>query len=285
MPDLKGKTVLVTGSTSGIGLEACVKLARMGADLVMVARDRAKGEAAIARVHERAGTRLPSLMLCDFASQKQIRALAEKFRRSHPHLHVLVNGAGSVSASRELTEDGIERTFAVNHLGYFLLTNLLLDLLERSAPARVVNVASIAHRAGTIDLEDPGYEHGYFIMNAYNRSKLANVLFTRELARRLEGTGITANCLHPGAVSTNIWSHAAWWARPFLSVAKLFMVTPEQGGDAIVFLAASPEVEGKTGGYYEKNRLVLPSRLALDDGLAAKLWDVSARMVELAPRA
>ncbi len=282
MADLKSKTVLVTGSNSGIGLEACVKLASMGANLVMVARDRAKGEAAAADVERRARAKRPSLMLCDLASQKSIRALADEFRKSHSRLHILVNNAGSVSENRELTEDGIERTLAVNHLGCFLLTNLLLDLLKESAPARVVNVASIAHKTGTMDFDDLGFEKGYLIMRAYSRSKLGNVLFTRELARRLQGKGVTVNCLHPGAVSTNIWSHAMWWAQPFLSIAKLFMVTPEQGGDAIVFLATSPEVEGKTGGYYEKNKLVHPSRLAQDDALAVKLWEVSAKMVNLA---
>jgi retinol dehydrogenase 14 len=282
MANLEGKTALVTGATSGIGLEACVKLAAMGADLVMVARDRARGEAATAEVEKRARARRPSLMLCDFASQKAIRDLAAGFRAARSRLHLLVNDAGSVSPSRELTEDAIERTFAVNHLGYFLLTNLLVDLLEKSAPSRVVNVASIGHRAGTMDLDDLGFEKGYFIMSAYNRSKLGNVLFTRELARRLEGTGVTVNCLHPGAVATNIWSHAQWWALPFLSLAKLFMVTPEQGGDAIVFLATSPEVEGQTGGYYERNQRVRPSRLAQDDALARKLWDASAKMVKLA---
>lgn len=282
MADLKNKTVLVTGATSGIGLEACVQLASMGADLVMVARDRAKGEAATADVEKRARARRPSLMLCDFASQKSIRALVDELRKSRSRLHILVNNAGSVTANRELTEDGIERTFAVNHLGYFLLTNLLLDVLKKSAPARVVNVASINHLVATMDFDDLGFEKGYFITNAYNRSKLGNVLFTRELARRLQGTGVTVNCLHPGAVSTNIWSHAAWWARPFLSIAKLFMVAPKRGGDAIVFLATSPEVEGMTGGYYERNRLALPSRLARDDALAAKLWDVSAKMVKQA---
>lgn len=282
MADLGHRTILVTGATSGVGLEACVQLARMGADLVMVARDRARGEAAIAQVQGRSGAKLPSLMLCDFASQASIRALADRFRRSHSSLHVLVNAAGSVSPGHELTEDGIERTFAVNHLGYFLLTNLLLDLLQKSAPARVVNVASINHRMGTMDLDDPGFEKGYSILKAYNRSKLGNVLFTRELARRLEGTGVTANCLHPGAVSTNIWSHAMWWARPFLAFAKLFMITPEKGAETIVFLAASPEVEGKTGGYYERSRLVFPSRLAQDDALAKRLWDLSARLVKLA---
>jgi NAD(P)-dependent dehydrogenase (short-subunit alcohol dehydrogenase family) len=282
MPQLDGKTVLVTGATSGIGLEACVKLSAMGADLLMVARDRAKGDAATAAVQKRAAAKRPTLMLCDFASQKSIRALAAEIHGSRMRLDILVNNAGSVSPNRELTDDGVERTFAVNHLGYFLLTNLLLDLLKKSAPARVVNVASIAHVTGTMDFDDLGFASGYTIMKAYNRSKLANVLFTRELARRLQGTGVTVNCLHPGAVSTNIWSHAMWWAQPFLFVSRLFMVSPEKGGDAIVFVATGPEVEGKTGGYYERNRLVLPSRLARDDAVAAKLWDVSAKMVGLA---
>jgi len=280
--ELKDKTVLVTGASSGIGLEACVKLAAMGADLLMVSRDRAKGEAATAAVEKRAKARRPTLMLCDFASQQSIRALAAEVHASRPRLHVLVNDAGSVSPRREVTEDGIERTFAVNHLGYFLLTNLLLDLLKAGAPARVVNVASVGHRAGTMDFDDLGFEKGYFIIRAYNRSKLGNVLFTRELASRLQGTGVTVNALHPGAVATNIWSYAQWWARPFLALAKLFMVTPEQGGDAIVHLAASPELEGQTGGYYEGNRLVHPSRLAQDDALARRLWEVSAKMVKLA---
>jgi NAD(P)-dependent dehydrogenase (short-subunit alcohol dehydrogenase family) len=281
MPQLEGKTVLVTGATSGIGLEACVKLAAMGADLVMVARNPAKGDAALTEVQKRAGSGRPTLMLCDFASQKSIRALAAELQKSRPRIDVLINNAGSVSPNRELTEDGIERTFAVNHLGYFLLTNLVLGMLRKSAPARIVNVASAVHITGTMDFDDLGFASGYTIMMAYNRSKLANVLFTRELARRLQGTGVTVNCLHPGAVSTNIWSHAMWWAQPFLLFTRLFMVSPGKGGDAIVFLATSPEVEGKTGGYYERNRLVLPSRLARDDRVAAKLWDVSASMVSL----
>ena len=180
MTDLQGKTVLVTGASSGIGLEACVKFAGMGADLVMVARDRTRGEAAVASVEKRAKAKRPSLRLCDFSSQKSIRDLADEFHASHSRLDVLVNDAGSVSPSRELTEDGIERTFAVNHLGYFLLTNLVLDRLKQSAPARVVNVASIGHRAGTMDLDDLGFEKQYFIISAYNRSKLGNVLFDQK---------------------------------------------------------------------------------------------------------
>lgn len=283
MADLGGKTALVTGANSGIGLQASARLAAMGAELVMVARDPAKGETAVEEVKSKSGSKSVSLLLCDFASQKSIQALADQVGRDCSRLDILVNNAGSVSPTRQLTEDGIERTFAVNHLGYFLLTNLLLDLLKKTAPARIVNVASVGHRGGTMDFDDLGFERDYFIMRAYARSKLGNVLFTRELAKRLEGSGVTVNCLHPGSVSTNIWSHAPWYARPFLAVARLFMVSPEEGGDRIVFLATSPQVEGKTGGYYEKDRIVEPSKLAQDDTLASRLWDVSASMTKLAP--
>ena len=295
MVDLTDRRVLVTGANSGIGLEACVQLAQMGADVTMVGRDRAKAETARADVDTRARralgpsasqrVRSPEVLLCDMASQSSIRALADEVRRTHARLDILINNAGSVSPTRELTPDGVERTFAVNHLGYFLLTNLLLDLIVRSAPARIVNTSSIGHRRGTMNLANLHFDkEPYSIMKAYGRSKLANVLFTRELAKRLHGLGVTVNCLHPGAVSTNIWSHAMWWARPLLAVAKLFMVTPEKGGERIVYLATSPEVEGKTGGYYEANRLVDPSPLARDDDLAATLWKVSADLVKLAPQ-
>jgi retinol dehydrogenase-14 len=279
---ISGKTVLVTGATSGIGLEASAKLAGMGAELVLVGRDRTRGEAAVAAVKRRSGSRAVTLMRCDFTSLTRIRALAADVVTSRPKLHILVNNAGSVSARRAVTEDGIERTFAVNHLAPFLLTNLLLDLLRRSAPARVVTVASAAHRQGDIPFDDLQFESDrYGIMRAYARSKLANVLFTAELARRLAGTGVTANCLHPGAVATNIWSHAPWYSRPLLAVAKVFMISAEQGADAIVYLAASPEVEGLTGGYYEGNRRVLPSAIARDEAIAMRLWERSAALVGL----
>ena len=279
---ISGKTAVVTGASSGLGLEASVKLAGLGADLVLVARDRRRGEAAVATVKKRSGSNAVSLMLCDFASLAQIRRLAAEVMASRSKLHILVNNAGSVNAKREITQDGIERTFAVNHLAPFLLTTLLLDSLKRSAPARVVTVASIAQARGDMPFDDLQFEHGgYAIMRAYARSKLANVLFTRELARRLAGTSVTANCLHPGAVATNIWSHAPWYARPLLSVAKLFMISAEQGADAIVHLAASPEVEGLTGGYYERTRRVAPSLIAQDEATSAKLWECSAALVGL----
>jgi retinol dehydrogenase-14 len=281
MNDLKGKTMVVTGASSGIGLEASVKLARRGAEVVMVARDEKRGQAALADVKARSGSDLVSLLLCDFASQAATRKLADDLRTRLKRLDVLINNAGSVSSKRQLTSEGLEQTFAVNHLGYFLLTNLLLDLIVASAPARIVNVSSIGHRQGKMDFDDLHFERGYGIMKAYSRSKLGNVLFTNELARRLAGKGVTVNSLHPGAVATHIWSHAPAIARPILAIAKLFMISSEEGADRIVYLAADPEVAGKTGGYYEKNRLVHPSRLAQDKGVGEKLWDVSAQMVGL----
>ncbi len=284
--DLGGKTILVTGASSGIGLETCVTLAARGAEVVMVARDAAKGARALEEVRRRSGSSSSSLLLHDLSSLAAVRLLAEEFRAKHGRLDVLVNNAGGVSTTRRLTVDGLEQTFAVNHLAPFLLTNLLVDLLRKSAPSRIVTVASIGHYQGDLDFENLQYERGgYFIMRAYNRSKLANVLFTRELARRLAGTGVTANCLHPGAVATGIWTGAPWYARPILEVAKWFMLTPAQGGERIVFLAADPAVEGKSGGYYDKNAETKPSRASRDDSNARRLWEVSERLVATADSA
>ena len=196
---MAGKTVLITGATSGIGLEACVVLARNGARVVMVGRNAIKTAKRVEEVRRRSGATAVESVLCDLSSQRQIRQLAERVAAGPDRLDVLVNNAGAVFAKRTLTEDGFEATFAVNHLGPFLLTNLLLPRLTASAPARVVNVASDAHYGGTMDFDDLGFERGYQIMRAYARSKLANVLFTRELAKRLDGRGVTVNCLHlPG---------------------------------------------------------------------------------------
>jgi NAD(P)-dependent dehydrogenase (short-subunit alcohol dehydrogenase family) len=283
MPDsMSRKTVLVTGATSGIGLEAAVILAGGGAEVVMIGRDPAKTAAALADVKLRSGSTAVESLLCDFSSQTSIRKLAADFRAGHRRLHVLVNNAGTVNVRRTLTVDGIESTFAVNHLGYFLLTNLLLDLIVASAPARIVNVSSVGHYRGTLDFDDLGFERGYQIMKAYSRSKLGNVLFTHTLAEKLQGTGVTVNALHPGGVATNIWSGAPGWTKPILAVAKrLFMITPAEGARTITYLASSPDVEGKTGLYFEKNRPKVPSKLAQDDALADRLWAASARLVKL----
>jgi len=278
--DVRGKTILVTGATSGLGLEASVDLARRGACVVMVGRDPPRTEAAHRLVTDRSGSRDVSHLLCDFASQAAIRDLARAFHEEHDRLDALVNNAGGVNKVRRLTVDGIEATFAVNHLGYFLLTNLLLDLLVRSAPARVVSVASIGHRRGTLDFHDLGFGRGYTIMRAYGRSKLANVLFSAELARRLAGTGVTSNSLHPGGVATNIWSGAPLWTKPIIFVLlRPWLVSAEKGAATIVQLVVDPALDGVSGLYFEEGKPSTPAPLARDPALARRLWDVSVALV------
>ena len=276
---MTGKTVLLTGATSGIGLEAAVRIARLGADLVIVARNSGKGDRALADIRTRSGSDRVSLQLCDFSSLESVRALAQSFLTAHQRLDVLVNNAGTVNPERVVTKDGFELTFAVNHLAPFLLTSLLRDAIVRSAPSRIVTVASEAHRSGQIDFADLQFQNGgYSGLKAYNRSKLANILFTGELARKLAGTGVTANCLHPGVVSTNIWSHASWYLQPLVMLIKPFMVSAATGGETIVYLAADPDVAGQTGGYYVKNKRVDPAPHAMDRTAAARLWDESAKL-------
>ena len=276
-------TILITGATNGIGLEAAVALARQGNRLVLLGRDQRKIDAAVDEVKRRAGVvAAPDSWLCDFGLQGQIRKLAADVLATYDRLDVLVNNAGLATRRREVTEDGIERTFAVNHLGPFLLTNLLLDLLVKSAPARVVNVASSEHYDATMDLADLGFERGgWSMVKAYRRSKLGNVLFTRALAKRLEGQGVTVNAVHPGAVATGIWDYAPGWMQPMIWLAKKLMITPETAAKSIVQLASSAEVEGKTGLYFNQLAPKEPSKLARDDELAEKLWAESARLVKL----
>jgi retinol dehydrogenase-14 len=280
--DVRGKTALVTGATSGIGLEASLQLARQGARVLMVGRDPTRTEAAAADVSARSGSKDVLHLLCDFSAQAEIRKLAEAILTRVDRLHILVNNAGGVHKTRRLTVDGIEATFAVNHLGYFLLTSLLRERLVKRAPARVVTVASIGHRRGTLDFDDLGFERGYGVMKAYTRSKLANVLFAAELSRRLAGTGVTSNSLHPGAVATNIWSGAPLWAKPiiYLFFRPSFISVPE-GARGMVMLATDPALEGVTGKYYENGQAVDPAPLARDEALAKRLWDVSAALTSL----
>jgi NAD(P)-dependent dehydrogenase (short-subunit alcohol dehydrogenase family) len=277
-------TILITGATSGIGLEVAVALARQGNRLVLVGRDQERVNAAVDEVKRRTGVATAAdSWLCEFGSQAQIRKLAADVLAKYDRLDVLVNNAGLAMRRRELTEDGIERTFAVNHLGPFLLTNLLLNLLVKSAPARVVNVASVEHYNATMDLSDLGFERGgWSIAKAYARSKLGNVMFTRALAKRLEGKGVTVNAMHPGAVATGIWDCAPGWMQPMIwLLKKLILISPQKAAKSVVQLASSAEVEGKTGLYFNQLETKVPSKLARDGELAEKLWAESARLVKL----
>jgi retinol dehydrogenase-12 len=271
---LTGRVCVVTGASSGIGKETARQLARRGATVVMICRDRERGLAAQAEVGREASCP-PRLLLADLLSFAEIRRVATEVRALFPALHVLVNNAGAIFGHRELTVDGQERTFALNHLAYFLLTGELLDALRRGAPARVVNVASAAHRVGSIHFADLSLARCYTPFRAYSQSKLANILFTRELARRLEGSGVTANCLHPGTIATNFGQSGS---RPFALLVRLarpFLPGPVRGAETSVHLAASPEGARVTGQYFVRCRVATPSRRARDPELARRLWEVS----------
>jgi NAD(P)-dependent dehydrogenase (short-subunit alcohol dehydrogenase family) len=244
----------------------------------MVCRNRYKGEAARAEIVKETGNENVDLMITDFSHLSQIRRLADGVKAKYLRLHTLVNNAGAYNNRRELTSDGYEATFAVNHLGYFLLTIELLDLLKSSAPARIVNVSSEAHRTARIDFDDLNLENGYSGWKAYRQSKLANALFTYELARRLEGTGVTANCMHPGVVGTNLFEHVGGLAGKVVRLFTPFMRTPEKGADTIIWLASSPEVEGITGKYFVDRKEQATNPESYDTAIAARLWKISERM-------
>jgi retinol dehydrogenase-14 len=278
-PAIAGRTCLVTGATSGIGKAIATGLARLGADLVVVARDPAKGRATVAEIQAATGNPRVGLLLADLASQASIRRAAEEFKHTHDRLHVLVNNAGGYWATRHTTVDGLELTFALNHLAYFLLTNLLLDVLRASAPARIVNVTSSAQALGNIHFDDLQFERRYRGQPAYNQSKLANVLFTYELARRLEGSEVTVNCAAPGVTRTNFGRDDSGRVMRLLTpLARPFMRSPEQGADTPLYLASSPDVVGVTGRYYASRRARRSSRRSYDPELARRLWRVSEEL-------
>jgi retinol dehydrogenase-12 len=278
---MKGTVCVVTGATSGIGKAAATALARLGATVVLVGRDRGRTEAAAAEIAPVSASP-PRAEVADLASLEQVRGLAGRLDGLE-RIDVLINNAGLVLGERRITPDGLEHVFALNHLAPFLLTSLLLPKLTASAPARVVTVTSDAHSAARLDLNDPNLEHGWDSWRSYANSKLANILFTRELARRLDGTGVTANCAHPGVVRTGFGRESRPLLRLGITIARPFMLSPERGADTIVYLASSPDVAGQTGGYYVKRQRREPSVAARDDAAARELWELSEKLTGLAP--
>ncbi len=283
---MDGRTVIVTGASSGIGRATATALARAGARTVLTARDASRGRDALDAVRRSSGSEDVHLVLFDLGDLGSVRAGAAELLDGNPEIHVLVNNAGLVLSERRETVDGYEATFATNHLGPFLLTELLTDRLVASAPARVVNVTSDAHKSARrgLDFDDLQSERGYRGMQAYGRSKLANILFTTELARRLAGSGVTANCAHPGVVATGFGRDGdTKGVFAFgLKLIKPFVLTPEKGARTSVYLASSPEVAGVTGKYFVKCAEASPSAAAQDADAAARLWAVSDELVAAA---
>jgi NAD(P)-dependent dehydrogenase (short-subunit alcohol dehydrogenase family) len=280
---MAGRVCMVTGASSGIGEAAARELARMGATVVVACRGESAGTAAREAIVV-TGNRDVHLMRVDLSRLDSVRELASGFTRRFGALHVLVNNAGAIFYNgREVSADGYEMTLAVNHLGPFLLTNLLLDVLKASAPSRIVNVASVAHRLGRLDFTDLQAERRYAGRTAYRASKLANVLFTHELARRLEGTGVTANCMNPGVVRTGIYRGARGLERLVTALTFRGARSPAEGARTVVHLASSPAVEGLSGRYFEDEREAPSSRASHDPALAARLWEESARLTGVRP--
>ncbi|HEY3364846.1 MAG TPA: SDR family oxidoreductase [Symbiobacteriaceae bacterium] len=281
LANMEGKLCLITGSTSGIGRETALALARLGAHVVLVARDQQKGEATVADIKAQTGNSHVDLLLADLSVQASVRQLADEFISRYGKLDVLVNNAGALLGKRRVSKDGLEYTFALNHLNYFLLTNLLLDRLKASA--RIINVASEASRmGGDIDFSDLNLADGYSSWKAYGRSKLANILFTYELARRLEGTGVTVNAMHPGGVATNFGTGNNAFMNAAMKLVRPFMLTPAQGADTVVYLAASPAVEGVTGKYWAKRKPIPSKPVSYDEVVAKRLWQASVKLTGLA---
>lgn len=272
---MRGKTVLVTGSTDGIGMHTALGIARMGANVLIHGRNRKKGKAVCKEISKVSGNNDLELFVADLSSLSRVRDLAAEVRKNHDRLDVLINNAGTFEKERRLTEDGIEATFAVNYLAPFLLTNLLLDLLNRSAPSRIINVASIAHRSVSLDEDLSDLQGGrhYDGFDAYALSKLCIILFTYALSRRQEGSGVTANCLHPGVIKTKLL-HEGFGDYPG--------ETPEKGAITSIYLASSPEVEGMSGKYFENQRIARSSGVSYDTALQERLWKISRKLTGLA---
>lgn len=275
-----GRVCVVTGANRGIGRASAQALVELGANVLLVCRRQRDGEEASRAMASR-GAEPPEVVAADLSSRASIREAAARIRERHPELHVLVNNAGVFTHRRELTVDGLERQFAVNHLAYFLLTNLLLDRLKAGAPSRIISVSSGAHGGAALDFDDLQGERSYDGNQAYSRSKLANILFTYELARRLHGTRVTANCLHPGVIATKLLADYMGVPMAGGALARTFGAKPEKGAETIVYLASSPEVEGVSGRYYVNKKPAASSRESYDEAAARRLWEASERLTGL----
>jgi NAD(P)-dependent dehydrogenase (short-subunit alcohol dehydrogenase family) len=279
---MRGKVVVITGGTSGIGEVAAVRLAHMGARIVLVARDAKRADATLERLRRANPDARHGARIADLAGIAATRRVAAEIAAAEPRIDVLINNAGALFNSRRLSPDGLEMTFAVNHMAYFVMTQGLRERLVGSAPARIVNTASGAHFGSKLDFDDLQSERAYSGFGVYGKSKLANVLFTRELARRLAGTGVTANCLHPGFVATRFGDRSGGLFQAVMPVAKLGALSPEKGAETLIYLASSPDVEGKTGLYFYKSAAQPPSAEAQDDAAAARLWTESEKLAQVA---
>jgi NAD(P)-dependent dehydrogenase (short-subunit alcohol dehydrogenase family) len=279
---MQGKTVVITGATSGIGEIAACQLAEQGARIVLIARDRARGAQTLQRLESIAPGRNHAAHYANLSRLTEMKRVAEAIAASEPQIDVLINNAGAIFATRQVTGDALELTFATNHIAYFVVTNLLLERIKATAGARIVCTASDAHKRAKLDFNDLTFEKGYTGYAMYGRSKLMNILFTRELARRLEGTGVTVNCLHPGFVNTRFGEASGGLMSLALKGAKKFALTPEDGAKTLVYLAASAEVAAVSGKYFHDCKAVSPTAEAQTDADARRLWDVSAQLAGLA---
>ena len=275
---MKGKTVVITGGTSGIGQLAAVALAKMGARIVLVARDRSRADATLARLGDISPDIAHSVYFADLLRLAEMKRVAAEIVDREPRIDVLINNAGAMFVRRRLTENGFERTFALNHMAYFVMTAGLRERLLASRPARIINTASAAHQGVTLDFADLQSAKSFGARKAYGRSKLCNILFTRELARRVQGTGVTANCLHPGFVATRFGDQSGGLISRLVWLAKFFAIPPAQGAETIIYLASSPDVRETTGQYFYKSAPTMPSLAAQDDRSAVLLWQRSAAL-------
>jgi len=287
MPDgrrMTGKVVLITGGTGGIGKATAIGLAGLGARVGITGRDLARAERVAAEIRTASGNPAVDAFAADMSSQTEVRRLAAAVLDAYPRLDVLVNNVGGFWAHRHQTVDGLEHTFAVNHLASFLLTNLLLDRLKAGAPARVVTVSSHVQAEGRIDLDDLQGARDYSEQAAYSQSKLANVMFTNDLARRLQGTGVTATCLHPGFVRTDFGAEdQAWFFSVISHVVRPFLKTPEQGARSSIYLASAPDMDRVTGKFFVNGKPKSANKLAYDPAMLARLWQTSVGLVGIEP--